>query len=63
MRGNLRMTCGSNVLRTKEGNSFKSSIFRVEVVISAKHISSAPKGESNSMVELQIGGAAAPEWV
>jgi hypothetical protein len=44
------------------GIQVKASIFRVEV-ISAKHISSPPKGESNSMVELQIGGAAAPEWV
>jgi hypothetical protein len=50
-------------LRTKEGNSFKSSIFRVEVVIPAKHISSAPTGESSSTMELQIGGAATPEWV
>jgi hypothetical protein len=53
----------ANDLRTKEGNSFKSSIFRVEVVISAKHISSAPTGESSSTVELQIGRAATPEWV
>jgi hypothetical protein len=53
----------ANDLMTKEGNSFKSSIFRVEVVISAKHISSAPTGESSSTVELQIGGAATPEWV
>jgi hypothetical protein len=50
----------AKALRTKEGNSFKSSIFKVEVVISAKHISLTSKGESNSMVELQIGGAAAP---
>jgi hypothetical protein len=33
------------------------------VAISTKHISSAPKGESSSTVELQIGGAAAPELV
>jgi hypothetical protein len=33
------------------------------VAISTKHIFSAPKGESSSTVELQIGGAAAPELV
>jgi hypothetical protein len=47
-------------MRAKEGNLFKSSFFGAGVVISAKHISSAPKGESNSTVELQIGGVAAP---
>jgi hypothetical protein len=47
----------------KEGNPFKLSIFGVGVVVSAKHISSAPKGESSSTVELQIGGVAAPELV
>jgi hypothetical protein len=48
-------------LREKEGNPFKLSFFEVGVAICAKHISSAPKGEST--VELQIGGAAAPELV
>jgi hypothetical protein len=50
-------------LRAKEGNSFKLSFSEAGVVIFAKHISSAPKGESSSTMELQIGGAAAPEWV
>jgi hypothetical protein len=50
-------------MRAKESNLFKLSIFGVGVVISVKHISSAPKGESSSTVELQIGGVAAPEWV
>jgi hypothetical protein len=45
------------------GLPFKLSFFEVGVAISAKHISSAPKGESSSTVELQIGGAAAPELV
>jgi hypothetical protein len=49
--------------RAKEHNLFKVSIFGAGVVISAKHISSAPKGESSSTVELQIGGVAAPELV
>jgi hypothetical protein len=49
--------------RAKEGNLFKSSFFGAGVVVSAKHISSAPKGESSSTVELQIGGVAAPELV
>jgi hypothetical protein len=50
-------------MRVKEGNLFKSSFSGVGVVFSAKHISSAPKGESSSTVELQIGGVAAPELV
>jgi hypothetical protein len=50
-------------LRAKEGNQFKSSFFGAGVVVSAKHISSTPKGESSSTVELQIGGVAAPELV
>jgi hypothetical protein len=50
-------------MRSKEGNLFKLLFREVGVVISAKHISSAPKGEFSSTVELQIGGAAAPEWV
>jgi hypothetical protein len=50
-------------MRAKEGNLFKSSFFGAGVVVSAKHISSAPKGESSSTVELQIGGVAAPELV
>jgi hypothetical protein len=33
----------ANTSRTKKGNLFKLSFFRAEVVISAKHISSAPK--------------------
>jgi hypothetical protein len=49
--------------RAKEHNLFKVSFFGAGVVISAKHISSAPKGESRSTVELQIGGVAAPELV
>jgi hypothetical protein len=49
--------------RAKEHNLFKVSIFGAEVVISAKHISSAPKGESSSTVELQIGGVTASELV
>jgi hypothetical protein len=47
--------------RAKEHNLFKVSFFGAGVVISAKHISSASKGESSSTVELQIGGVAAPE--
>jgi hypothetical protein len=47
-------------LRAKEGNLFKSSFFRAGVVVSVKHISSAPKGESSFTVELQIGGVATP---
>jgi hypothetical protein len=50
-------------MRAQEGNLFKFSFFRAGVVISAKHIFSAPKGESSSTVELQIGGSVAPEWV
>jgi hypothetical protein len=50
-------------LRAKEGNPFKLSFFEVGVAISAKHISSVPKGKSSSTVELQIGRAAAPELV
>jgi hypothetical protein len=50
-------------MRAKEGNLFKSSFFGAGVVVSAKHISSAPKGESSSTMELQIGGVAAPELV
>jgi hypothetical protein len=50
-------------MRAKEGNLFKSSFFGAGVVVSAKHISSAPKGDSSSTVELQIGGVAAPELV
>jgi hypothetical protein len=49
--------------RAKEGNLSKSSFFGAGVVVSAKHISSAPKEESSSTVELQIGGVAAPELV
>jgi hypothetical protein len=49
--------------RPKEGNLFKLLFREARVVISAKHIFSAPKGEFSSTVELQIGGAAAPEWV
>jgi hypothetical protein len=49
--------------RAKEHNLFKVSFFEAGVVISVKHISSAPKGESSSTVELQIGGVAAPELV
>jgi hypothetical protein len=37
-------------LRVKEGNQFKSSFFGAGVVVSAKHISSTPKGESSSTV-------------
>jgi hypothetical protein len=47
----------------KKGNLFKLSIFGAEVIISVKHVPSATKGESSSTVELQTGGAAAPEWV
>jgi hypothetical protein len=47
-------------MRAKEGNLFKLSFFGVGDVIFVKHISSPPKGESSSTVELQIGGAAAP---
>jgi hypothetical protein len=50
-------------LRAKEGNQFEFSFFGAGVVVSAKHISSTPKGESSSTVELQIGGVAAPELV
>jgi hypothetical protein len=50
-------------IEAKEGNLFKSSFFGAGVVVSAKHISSTPKGESSSTVELQIGGVAAPELV
>jgi hypothetical protein len=50
-------------MRAKEGNLLKLSFFGAGVAISAKHISSAPKGESSSTVELQIGGAVAPELV
>jgi hypothetical protein len=50
-------------MRAKESNLFKLSIFGAGIVICAKHISSAPKGGCSSTVELQIGGAAAPEWV
>jgi hypothetical protein len=50
-------------MRAKEGNLFKSSFFGAGVVVSAKHISSAPKGKSSSTVELQIGGVAASELV
>jgi hypothetical protein len=50
-------------MRTKEGNLFKLLFFGAGVDIFAKHISSALEGESSSTVELQIGGAAAPEWV
>jgi hypothetical protein len=46
-----------------EDNPFKLSFFGSGVVVSVKHISSAPKGESSSTVELQIGGVAAPELV
>jgi hypothetical protein len=45
-------------IEAKEGNLFKSSFFGAGVVVSAKHISSTPKGESSSTVELQIGGVA-----
>jgi hypothetical protein len=63
-RTHTHHTCKQNKkLRTKEGNPFKLSIFGAGVVVSAKHISSAPKGESNSTVELQIGGVAAPDLV
>jgi hypothetical protein len=48
-------------LRAKEGNPFKLSFFGAGVVVSAKHISSTPKGESSYTVELQIGGVAALE--
>jgi hypothetical protein len=50
-------------VRAKDDNPFKLSFFGAGVVVSAKHISSAPKGESSSTVELQIGGVAAPELV
>jgi hypothetical protein len=50
-------------VREKEDNPFKLSFFGAGVVVSAKHISSAPNGESSSTVELQIGGVAAPELV
>jgi hypothetical protein len=50
-------------MRAKEVNLFKLPFFGVGVAISTKHISSAPKGESSSTVELQIGGVAAPELV
>jgi hypothetical protein len=49
--------------RAKEGNLFKSSFCGAGVVVSAKHISSAPMEESSFTVELQIGGVAAPELV
>jgi hypothetical protein len=39
------------------------SVSRAGAVISAKHVSSTPNCESNSTVELQIGGAATPELV
>jgi hypothetical protein len=52
-----------NKIRAKEHNLFKLSFFGAGVVMFAKHISSAPKGESSSTVELQIGGAAVLEWV
>jgi hypothetical protein len=39
------------------------SVSGAGAVISAKHISSAPKGESSFTVEVQIGGIAAPEFV
>jgi hypothetical protein len=50
-------------VRAKDDNPFKLSFFGAGVVVSAKHISSASKGESSSTVELQIGGVAAPELV
>jgi hypothetical protein len=56
-------TNSTKKLRVKEGNQFKSSFFGAGVVVSAKHISSTPKGECSSTVELQIGGVAAPELV
>jgi hypothetical protein len=43
-------------MRAKEGNLFKLLFFGVEDVISVKHISSAPKGESSSTVEQQLQG-------
>jgi hypothetical protein len=46
----------------KRGQSIQT-FFEVGVANSAKHISSVPKGKSSSTVELQIGGAAAPELV
>jgi hypothetical protein len=49
-------------MRAKEVNLFKLPFFRVGVAISAKHISSAPKGESSSTVELQIGGVVLQSW-
>jgi hypothetical protein len=48
-------------MRAKE--LFKLLFPGAGVVIYAKHIFSAPKGESSSTVELQIGGAAAREWL
>jgi hypothetical protein len=50
-------------LRQKRAIHSNYHFFEVGVAISAKHISSAPKGESSSTVELQIGGAVAPELV
>jgi hypothetical protein len=41
-------------VRVKEDNPFKLSFFGAGVVVSAKHISSAPNGESSSTVELQL---------
>jgi hypothetical protein len=58
-----RTTYREKKMRAKESNLFKLSIFGAGIVICAKHISSAPKGGCSSTVELQIGGAAAPEWV
>jgi hypothetical protein len=61
---NTSRTCKQNKkIGAKEGNLFKSSFFGAGVVVSAKHISSAPKGESSSTVELQFGGVATPELV
>jgi hypothetical protein len=48
-------------LRAKEDKQLKLSICGVGVVVFAKHFSSAPKQESSSTVELQIGGVVAPE--
>jgi hypothetical protein len=48
-------------LRAKEDKQLKLAICGVGVVISAKHLSSAPKQESSSTMELEIGGVAALE--
>jgi hypothetical protein len=53
----------TNMLRVKKSNLFKLLFSGVGVVISAKHISPAPKWESSSTVELQIGETTTPEWI